>query len=145
MIPQMEKLSDEEQQLLFRAPVLVSVLASCSYKEVNEKQKADAIKLAHLKTFTAVPVLLPYYYEVDKIFREEFENMVQRYYPFDTAQRQALELELRKVHRVMAKLNKEYALALSKSLDRYADHVKKADHSVFQDFLFAFSIPGLSK
>jgi hypothetical protein len=144
MIPQLEKLTWEEQDLLFRAPVLVSVLASCSYKEVNKAQKADAIKLAHLKTFTATPVLLTYYAEVEKRFREQFETTVEKYFPFDETQRSALMQELNKVHQVMAKLNKDYAYALNKSLEGYAMHVKRASHSVFQDFLFAFNIPGLT-
>ena len=49
MIKQFEKLTTEERDLLYKAPVLVSVLASCSFNEVNKSQKADAIKLAHLK------------------------------------------------------------------------------------------------
>ena len=44
----------------------------------------------------------------------------------------------------MMKMDKDYSLALSKSLDKYAEHVKRADHSILQDFMFAFSIPGLS-
>jgi glucan phosphoethanolaminetransferase (alkaline phosphatase superfamily) len=144
MIAQFVKLNREEQELLLRAPVLVSVLASCSYKNVNQKQKADAIKLAHLKTFTAVPILLPYYQEVEKIFRDEFEATIHQYFPFDEVQVRSLEKELQKVHQVMTKIDKDYAMTLSKSLDKYAAHVKRADHSIFQDFLFAFSIPGLS-
>lgn len=144
MIPQFEKLNLEEQQLLFRAPAIVSVLASCTNDNVNQKQKADAIKLAHLKTFTAVPLLIPYYREVDKTFKEEFEVTVQKYEPCSEKGREALLLPLQKIHRVMAKLDKDYALALQKSLNGYAHHVKNAGHSVFQDFLFAFSIPGLS-
>ena len=83
MIKQFEKLTEEEQALLLKAPVLVSVLAACSFNYVNKAQKADAIKLAHFKTFTAAPVLLPYYIEVDKTFREEFDATVQQYFPFD--------------------------------------------------------------
>src|SRR5437764_14930407 len=102
MIPQFEKLSSEEQLLLFRAPVYVSILASCSTDHVNQKQKANAIKLAHLKTFTAKPVLLSYYREVDKIFKDEFEAAVQKYAPCSDEGRQAVLLQLHKVNRVMA-------------------------------------------
>ena len=73
MIKQFENLAMEEQELLLKAPVLVSVLASCSFNNVNEIQKADAIKLAHLKTFTATPLLLPYYEVVEKDFEQQFD------------------------------------------------------------------------
>jgi len=144
MIKQFEKLTTEERSLLYKAPVLMSVLASCSFNEVNKYQKTDAIKLAHLKTFTAIPLLLPYYSEVEKTFKEQFETAIKKYFPFDKAKRNDLKKEIDKVNHVIGKLDKEYAQVLHNSLDRYSNHVKKAAHSIFQDFIFPVPIPGLS-
>jgi hypothetical protein len=144
MIKQFEKLTQDEQDLLLRAPVLVSVLAACSYNYVNKSQKADAIKLAHFKTFTAAPVLLPYYIEVDKTFREKFDATVEKYFPFDDEKREALKKEITHVNQVLTKLDKDYAAILHKSLEKYARHVNKAAHSVFEDFIFPIPIPGLT-
>ena len=144
MIKQFEKLTTEERSLLYEAPVLVSVLASCSFNEVNKAQKADAIKLAHLKTFTASPLLHPYYTEVEKTFKDHFKTTIKKYFPFDEARRNDLKREIDKLNVVMGKLDKEYALALYNSLEGYAKHVKKAAHSVFQDFIFPMPIKGLS-
>ena len=144
MIKQFEKLTEEEQALLLKAPVLVSVLAACSFIYVNKAQKADAIKLAHFKTFTAAPVLLPYYIEVDKTFREEFDATVQQYFPFDDEKRNQLKKEISRVNNVIARLDKDYAAILHKSLEKYARHVNKAAHSIFEDFIFPIPIPGLS-
>ena len=144
MIKQFEKLTTEERDLLYKAPVLVSVLVSCSFNEVNKYQEADAIKLAHLKTFTAIPLLLPYYREVEKTFKEQFETAIKKYFPFDEAKRNELKGEIDRINLVVGKLDKEYANALHKSLEGYANHVKKAAHSIFQDFIFPMPIPGLS-
>lgn len=144
MIKQFEKLTHEERELLFKAPVLVSVLATCSFSRVNKAQKADAIKLAHLKTFTAIPLLLPYYSEVEKTFKEQFEIAIKKYFPFDDAKRNDLKREIDMVNVVIGKLDKEYAYALHESLEGYARHVKKANHSIFQDFIFPIPIPGLT-
>jgi hypothetical protein len=144
MIKQFEKLTIEERELLYKAPVLVSVLASSSFNEVYKSRKADAIKLAHLKTFTASPLLLPYYIEVEKIFEDQFEAAIKKYFPFDESNRSILKKEMGKVYFVISKLDKEYASALLKSLDGYTRHVKKATHSIFQDFIFPFPIPGLT-
>lgn len=144
MIIQFEKLTAQEQELLFKAPVLVSVLASCSFNEVNKTQKADAIKLAHLKTFTAMPLLLPYYNEVEKRFKELFEAAIKEYAPFDENKINALKNEMDKVNLVTKKLDTEYAQALHKSLEKYANHVKRSTHSVFVDFLIPLPIPGLT-
>ncbi len=144
MIKQFEKLTTDERSLLYKAPVLVSVLVSCSFNEVNKNQEADAIKLSHLKTFTAIPLLLPYYREVEMTFKEQFETAIKKYFPFDEAKRNELKGEIDKVNLVIGKRDNEYALALHKSLEGYANHVKKAAHSIFQDFNFPMPIPGLS-
>jgi len=146
MIRQLEKLSKEDRNILFKAPVLVSVLAAGSFNEVkiNKSQKADAIKLAHLKTFTAMPLLIDYYAEVDKEFKELFEAAIKEYFPFDENKQNELKKEMDKVNLVINKLDKEYAQALGKSFERYARHVKKASHSIFQDFIFPMPIKGLS-
>ncbi len=146
MIKQFEKLTNEERNLLFKAPVLVSVLASSSFNEIkiNKSQKADAIKLAHLKTFTAMPLLHSYYAEVEKDFKETFEEAIRKYFPFDENKRNELKEDMNKISLVINKLDKEYAEALGKSFERYAQHVKKAAHSIFQDFIVPMPIEGLS-
>jgi hypothetical protein len=144
MIKQFEKLTKREQELLYKAPVLVSVLASCTFNKVNKIQKADAIKLAHLKTFTAAPLLIPYYIEVDKKFTQLFDAAIKQYFPFDDAKRTALVKEMDKVNLVIEKLDITYAQTLHKSLKKYATHVKRSTHSVFEDFIFPIPIPDLT-
>lgn len=145
MIRQFEKLTDDERELLYKAPVLVSVLASCSFNEVNKIKKADAIKLSHLKTFTANPLLIPYYSEVEKNFKELFEEAIRQYFPFNEANRTALKREMAQVNHVIEKLDKNYAQALNESLEKYTNHVKHAGHTVFVDFIFPLPIPGLTE
>ena len=146
MIKQFEKLTTEERTLLYKAPVLVSILASSSFNEIeiNKSQKADAINLAHLKTFTAIPLLLPYYAEVEKGFKTAFEAEIKKYFPFDEAKRNELKKEMENSNLIIEKLDKEYAEALGKSLEKYTKHVKAATQSVFQDFIFPMPIKGLS-
>jgi hypothetical protein len=144
MKEQFESLTEEEKRLLYKAPGLVSVLASCSFNEVNKAQKADAIKLAHLKTFTAAPLLLSYYAEVEKGFKEQFEYAAEKYFPFDENKQNEIKKELHKINFVISKLDKKYAIALHGSLDKFAKHVKKARHSIFEGFIFPLPIEGLT-
>lgn len=144
MINEFEKLRPEERALLFKAPVLISALVSSSYREVNQTQKNDAIKLAHLRTFTAPPSLLPYYREVDTLFKEELEKTLQEYYPFDEAKRAELQEKLEEANKVITKLEGSYAQVLHKSLESYASHVKKSTFSVFRDFIFPITYSRLN-
>lgn len=141
MIPQLKKLDPREQELLIRAPVLFSVLASCSEHGINQKQKADAIKLAHIKTFTAVPELQSYFREAEKNFKENFEEAAEKYYPFDEEHRLLLKNEIRKIRGIISRLDPDYAAALNKSLERYVIHVKRATYSIFRDFIFPLAMP----
>jgi hypothetical protein len=143
MIPQFEKLSQREQDLLIKAPAYLSVLASCSENAINKVQKADAIKLAHIKTFTAIPELQPYFREAEKNFKEHFEEIAARYFPFDELRRNLLKMEIKNIENIIAKLGPNYAKALNKSLERYAIHVKRATYSVFRDFIFPLAMPDL--
>jgi len=140
MMAQLEKLSPQEYELLIKAPALFSVLASCSDHGINKAQKSDAIKLAHIKTFTAVPELQPYFKEAEINFKEHFEQVAALYYPFDESQRDLLKLEIKKVQQIISKLNPSYGSALTKSLERYAIHVKRATYSIFQDFIFPLAM-----
>ena len=143
MIPHFEKLNIREQELLIKAPVLLSVLASCSEHGINQKQKADAIKLAHIKTFTALPELQPYFKEAEKNFKEHFEEAAERYFPFDEEHRLMLKNEIKKIREIISGLDPIYATSLSKSLERYVIHVKRATYSIFRDFIFPLAMPDL--
>lgn len=145
MIKQFKNLSKKEKELLLKAPILVSVLAASGDHEISRKEKADAIKLAHLQTFMADPILLPYYNEVEKLFTNYFEVIVKQYSPFDEAKREGLKIEIIHLNSIIEKLDKEFAKYLKESLSKYAEHVRKAERSIFVDFLFPVSIPGLTE
>lgn len=144
MINRLNKLTREERELLYQAPVLLSVQVACSSKGVNQTQKKDAIWLSHIKTFTADPVLIPYYQEVEKTFAPQFEATVQEYAPFDEAKQTALKEKIEQVNAVVAKLEPGYAEDLQHSLEKYVNHVQRSAHSVFQDFMFPLKIKGLN-
>jgi hypothetical protein len=144
MILQFEKLSAAEKELLVKAPVLVSVLAASTNHEINKAEKADAIKLAHLKTYTADQLLIPYYKEVEKQFNENFIQTVKKYFPFDDNKRELLKQEINAVNVTIGKLDKFYAKSLHKSLTGYAEHVKKAGRGTLINFIFPLPIPGLT-
>jgi len=145
MVSELIDLTAEEKELLFKAPVLVSLLAASGDHEINKKQKADAIKLSHLKTFTAHPALIPYYREVEKNFGVYFEEAAQKYAPFTDEKREELKKEINTLDIVIKKLDKDFAMTLHVSLKGYADHVRRADASFLEGFIFPIPIHGLTE
>ena len=136
MIKEFEKLTAEEVALLFKAPVIVSVQALSACKEISRTQKDDAIKLAHVKTYTEHYLLVPYYEEADKHFKKHFEEYLERFFPFNTVRYVAIKNEMNKVNAVIDKIDAVYAGLLRKSLAGYARHVNNAARNVLQDLIF---------
>lgn len=145
MEKQLEKLSHEDKALLLRAPALVSLLAACSDGGIDRREKADAIELSHLRTFTSPPILHPYYKEVEKIFEEELEKMIQQYCPMGELQEQALKEEVEKVYEVLDQLDQNFRLELWISLDSYARHVGSVHQHFLEFFVFPLSIRGITE
>lgn len=144
MIKKFKKLTTAEIEILIKAPVLVSVLAASNDKKISENEKAEASKLAHLKTFTADPLLLPYYNEVEKEFTTYFVEIVKKYAPFNDEKTAALKQEIDLANSIIRKLDKEDAITLYHSLAAYTEHVRKAEHTVLVDFLFPLPIKGVT-
>jgi hypothetical protein len=141
---EINKLSAEDRVLLLKAPVLVSVLAASRDHEISKNEKADAIKMAHLKTFTADPILLNYYNEAEINFVKYFEETVKKYAPFDDLKREALKKEISIINNVIAKLDFEFSKTLHNSLSKYAEHVKRSEINVLDDFIFPIPIKSLT-
>lgn len=146
MIKNFKNLNNDEVELLLKAPALFSVFAASNDHEISNAQKSDAIKLAHLKSFTSDDLtLISYYSEVEKKFKTYFESIVKIYTPFDDEKREELEIEIEKVNFVISKLDTDFANALHRSLCNYAEHVKKSDKSILENFIFPIPINGISR
>jgi hypothetical protein len=141
MIKEFEILTTEERALLLKAPVIVSVLALSSFKEISKAQKDEAVKLAHMKTFTELGLLVPYYAEVDKHFKKDLDDYIERFSPFNAENCTVIKEQMNRVNMILDKLDPLYAGLMRKSLAGYARHINNAAHSVFQDLIFpiAFS------
>jgi len=144
MIKQFDKLTQEEIVFLLKAPILFSILATSNARELSKEKKADAIKLSHIKTFTADPILLPYYREVEDKFEKYFEEIIKEYTPFDDVKRNALKHEMDSLNTIISKLDKDYSKILHKSLSNYAEHVRKAERSFLENFIFPVPLLGIT-
>ncbi len=137
-------LNAADLELLFKAPALVSVLAASTYNRINQDQKAEALKLAHLKTFTARAELISYYRQVEQHFQSDFEALEKQFFPFDKPNREALRTEIEKANVIISKLDEHVAEVLHQSLSDYATHIKRSGIGILDDFIFPLLIKGLT-
>jgi hypothetical protein len=133
MLNELKNLTPAEIELLIKAPVYVAILSAISDDATVDKyEKADAIKLAHLRTFTSPPLLHDYYKEVDHIFAKTFEEVMATMPRGVDKQTAWLKSELQKLNPVFEKLPAYFSMEIIKSLRSFADHVFRVNNGVLQ-------------
>ncbi|ETN95304.1 hypothetical protein SAMN04487906_2405 [Zhouia amylolytica] len=140
-----DSLDREDRELLLKAPVLVSFMAATKDNIMDAQEKADALDMAHLRTFTANPKLQPYYMEVEKRFKPLLKEMIEMYLPMNEYTRKTVKEEINKINELLGEMDKEFATLLHKSLNSYAEHVRKADRNVLEYFMIPFIVPGINE
>lgn len=136
MAKEIDKLDPIDRGIILRAPAVVALLAAVSDDGiVSEDEKADAIRLAHLRTYTSKPILHNYYKEVDKCFKDDFDLILSQLPEEWKEKEQFLENRLTNLDPVLQKLDTVYAEELITSLKSFAKHVFKSNSNLLQNFL----------
>lgn len=141
-----ENLRDHERKLILEAPAVVSALSALSVDgTIDAKEKAEAIKLSHLRTFTSPEILTEYYKEVEINFESNL-NFIINNLPADTeSKKEYLRSELRKLTPILGKMEKEFALTLIDSLKSFARHVFKANSHFLEYFILPIFMNEIEK
>ncbi|HVA98180.1 MAG TPA: hypothetical protein VNG53_04740 [Bacteroidia bacterium] len=144
MVHKFKKLTPEELDLLLNATIFVSLLAASSDSEIFEEEKADAIKLAHLRTFTSDPALHEYYKEVEKTFAEKIEDFDKKLPKGSEERGIILREKLNHINKILPKLGEDYAEAFHRSLNSYARHVSVSHRNAVEFFFIPMNIDGIT-
>jgi len=128
-------ISKEEFTQLIDVPVWLSLFAAYSQDgQVSEYEKAEAVKLAHLRTFTAPKSLRKFYEKVDEHFEERFSTLDKRLPGSDADRKVYLQAQIKNGHAILHKLDSDITESLEESLESFYEHVFRADQSFFQYF-----------
>ncbi|MAY83706.1 MAG: hypothetical protein CMP59_06180 [Flavobacteriales bacterium] len=134
MSTEIEKLTQEDRDILLRAPAVVAILAAISDDgEVSKHEKAESIKLSHLRTYTSEELLHNFYKESEMVFESNFDDIMSKLPTEWEDKEEYLEAELTELNKVLPKLNEVYAKSLVNSLKSFARHVFKSN-SHFLDY-----------
>jgi hypothetical protein len=140
----LDKLNQQEKEMLFKAPAYVSLLAANSDGEMDETELKSAIKFSHVKTYSCDPLLTDFYNEVSKHFDITIEQLDSQLPKDKAARKAAINNELLKLIPIFSKLGNVYADTLHRSFITYAEHVSKAHRNVLASFIIPFYIKGLT-
>jgi hypothetical protein len=134
----LQELEGEDKELLFTAPVWISLFASYRHDgEIDKSEKAEAIKQAHFRTFTSPNSLHAYYKVVDDHFEDKFNAFNNALPQGDEERDQLLEEKIRAIVKVVKGLSDEHiSKLLMHDLNEFYLRVFRADSSIFQYFTF---------
>ncbi len=130
-----QKLTDQEFTQLIDTPIWMSLLAAYAGDgKVSEDERAEAVRLAHLRTFTSPKSLRGFYEKVDEKFAERFDILDKRVPDVKKDKIVYIEAQVKKSHALLEKIDEDLAADLEESLESFYKHVFNADKSFFQYF-----------
>ena len=129
------RLSTEELNQLLDTPVWMALLAAYAGDgKISEDERASAVKLASLRTFTSPKSIREYYSRVDERFEERFDLFVKRVPKKEEDKIIYIEAQVKRGHAILDKVDPELAADIEDSLESFYRHVFNADKSFFQYF-----------
>ena len=130
MISEFEKLRDDEREVLYKAPILVSILIAGADGKIDRSEQRKAIDVVRSRQSRVGEQLLKYYKVVGENFEEKFIQHLAEL-PAGIEQRnKAITLELRKLNFIFAKIDKNYAYKLRASLKDLAKKIAESSGGV---------------
>jgi glutamyl-tRNA reductase len=139
-----KNITEREYKALLKFPVCISLLAANNDNKLDEAEKKSAIKFSHIKTYSCDPLLTSFYEEADKVFEKNIQQM-DKDLPSGKEERDAaIKKKLLELEKIVMKLGKKYTTAMHLSMKSFKEHVSKAHHNVFVDFIFPLPIEGIT-
>ena len=128
MIREFEKLTDDEIDLMLKAPVLVCILIAGADGNIDKKEIKEAILLTQKKTNAT---LAGYLNEVSQDFEDKLKVLIQSY-PHTPAERAvAIMKELGQLDAVFTKIDRHFAAQIYQMLKQLASKIASSSGGIW--------------
>lgn len=130
MLYHISKLHRDEQELIKKAPLLVSILVAGADGEIEADEIQNVAKLIHTKSFSEVSDIRHLYNEIDHDVEATF-NAIIKGLPTDAEERELrVSEELAGLNPIMAKMDAQVAHDFYNSLKKFALHMAQSSGGV---------------
>lgn len=131
MIPEFEKLSEAEIELLNKVPAMVTILIAGADEEISKSELQKAVSLAKIKQSKARRELLSYYQAIGPHFEDTLNNLLASY-PEGAETRSKMVVEdLKRLNDILPKLDKAWSVQFVESMKEIAKKVAESAGGVF--------------
>lgn len=130
MIPEFDKLTEEEINVLHSAPILVSILIAGADNEIDNSEIKKAVSISKDKQKRARASLLEYYKEIGDNFEDKLKVMIQSF-PSSAKDRNPILIEeLEKLNDILPKIDSHFSTEFYESLKDIAKKIAESSGGV---------------
>ncbi len=130
MIPEFEPLAQEEQNLMYGAPIMVAILVAGADGKIDRSEMREAIAISSMKKVKARKELMAFYKEVGTDFEDKLKFGISKYPNDPKARYEKIVDELTKINEILPKLEKKFAIKFYESLKDFAKRIAEASGGV---------------
>jgi len=131
MIPEFNRLSTEETDLMFKAPFLIIILIAGADDKIDKHEMKQAVVISKLKLKRARRELVEYYNIVGQDFEDKLKIFIHDL-PKDTDERnEEISKELAKLNDIFPKLDKKFSVNFYESMKDMAVKIAESSGGVF--------------
>lgn len=129
---QFNHLSEEERNLLYSTPSLITFLIGGADNNFDTKEEVQSEHLVRIRTATGDPLLFDFYKHIEQTYFDQLDATVKKYVNLPVAERtEMISNELAKLNEILPKIDNLFARALLKSLRSLAKAIAEASGGVF--------------
>ena len=123
MIPELDRLSGSEVELVYKTPMLVCILIAGADGKIDRKEINQAMIFAEKKQRRSLSSVSVLFREISKDFEDKLMSLIQGY-PYEATQRNPLIVEeLTEINQILRKVDPAFAVEYYKTLLGIAESI----------------------
>lgn len=120
MLYQLSQLNTEERELIYDAPVWVSIYVALADNRINKEERKKIVETVHTKTFSEKNDLSEMYKELEVNIEARIQAAIEQIPVYQEEKEPFVREKLVGVNKALQKLDKVFARQLYKSLKDFA-------------------------
>ncbi|MCP4457885.1 MAG: hypothetical protein GY816_07665 [Cytophagales bacterium] len=124
MVKELEKLREDEIDVVMKAPIYVAILIAGADGEIDKHERREAVDIANNRQSRSREQLSEYYKEIN--FHSEFERIIDELPSGVDERTTAIIRELRKLNFILKKVDRSWAIKLHGSLKDLSKKIAEA-------------------
>jgi hypothetical protein len=126
MISELQELSAEERQLMYDAPILVSVLIAGADDNIDAREIRRAIKIAEEKAQNLKAHIIEFYVGVSEDFDVKLADKIRQYPSSAVDRTPLLSKHIARLNPILSKIDKTFAIVYHHSLREISRTIAKS-------------------